>query len=234
MELKEKSVLITGGTGGLGSVLAEHFWDIGATVIVTYRGKYPQGRSSRDNGPRFIPIEADVTQEKNVAALFRKASNRVRRVDILVNAVGGYLPSRPFSKATLSDWKNLLDVNLTSAFLCTREFLRQKGIRKYGRIFNISAQTAFRPAPGKVPYAVAKAAVGALTVALAEEVKGTNITVNAFAPSILRTRGNVRSMPGEDTRLWVDPADIAAQMATLCGPRGASVNGAIIPVFGGV
>lgn len=234
MKLRGKSVLITGGTGDLGSALATRFLAEGAQVVITLRTADRGKSRSPGLEAAAIPIEADVTSEQSVAALFRKAILLVRRIDILVNTVGGFLPSRQFTKTTLSAWEGLMKLNVTSAFLCTREFLRQKGIKKYGRIFNISAQTALRPTRGRVPYSVSKAAVASFTVALAEELKGTGVTVNAFAPSILRTVSNLKSMPGADTRSWVDPSAIADQIVTLCGPGGDPVSGAVIPVFGGI
>jgi NAD(P)-dependent dehydrogenase (short-subunit alcohol dehydrogenase family) len=87
---------------------------------------------------------------------------------------------------------------------------------------------------GRAPYAVAKGGVAILTELLGEEYRGSGITVNAIAPSIIRTPENRKAMPGADVSAWVDPEEIASEVLHLCGQSAASINGAIIPMFGGV
>jgi NAD(P)-dependent dehydrogenase (short-subunit alcohol dehydrogenase family) len=93
---------------------------------------------------------------------------------------------------------------------------------------------ALRPSAGRAPYAVSKGGVVTLTQTLAEELKGTGITANAIAPSIIKTQANSESMPDADSSRWVTPEEIAELMLALCSESGRSVNGACIPVFGGV
>ncbi len=234
MRLDGRTALITGGTGALGNVVVSRFLAEGARVAVSYLIEDELKRLNESFRRDVFIVRADVTQEKDVTALFDQAIGRLGSVQILVNIVGGFLPRCEIRDAALKDWDRMLDINLRSAFLCSREFLRRAGKASFGRIINMAAMTALKPSAGRGPYAVSKAGVVTLTGILGEELKGSGITANAIAPSILRTPANIESMPGEDFSKWVPPEEIAELMLLLCSAHGQSVNGVCIPVYGGV
>jgi NAD(P)-dependent dehydrogenase (short-subunit alcohol dehydrogenase family) len=91
-----------------------------------------------------------------------------------------------------------------------------------------------RPLPEPIPYAISKVSVSLLTELVSQEVKGTGVTVNAIAPSIITTAANLTSMPGEDTSRWVTPDQIADIISYLCSPVAAAINGTTIRAFGGL
>jgi NAD(P)-dependent dehydrogenase (short-subunit alcohol dehydrogenase family) len=126
----------------------------------------------------------------------------------------------------------MMDLNLKSAFLCTREALKIMSRKGSGRIVNISAMAGLNPSAGRGAYCISKASVATLTRITAEEVKGTGITVNALAPSIIVTEANVRSSPGEDYSKWVKPEEVAELILYLCSEPARSINGAVIEVKG--
>ena len=128
----------------------------------------------------------------------------------------------------------MMSINLRSVFLCSREFLQRLGKASYGRIISMAAMPALKPSPGRGPYAVSKGGVVSLTEILGEELKGTGVTANAIAPSIIRTDANKSAMPAEDQSRWVAPEEVADMMILLCSPAGQSVNGVCIPMFGGI
>ncbi len=234
MPLDGKIVLVTGGTGDLGRVVVSRFEREGAKIFFTIRGKVPAGTFPPSLLRNLTAVRADVTNEKSVAGLFATIARTSGKADILVNTVGAFSSGQPVSRMDLEEWDSMMDINLKSVFLCSREFLRQKGIGKFGRIFNISAQTVFRASRDRAAYAVAKSGVAALTACLGEELRGSAITVNAFAPSIIDTPANRKAMPGEDFSRWVDPGVIADEMIHLCRQEASAINGAVIPIFGGI
>lgn len=230
---KGKVVLVTGGTGGLGSVLVARFkregWSVFATITP---GTPPPGDPGTDGFPAYIP--ADVTDEPSVVRLFDEIVRRARRVDVVVNTVGGYVAGASVEETTLEAWDLMMRLNLRSAFVCTREALRRMKGSGFGRVINVSAMSALSPAPGRAAYGVSKSGVALLTEIAAREVKGTGITVNAVAPSIIDTPANRSSMPGEKFDAWVKPDAIAEMILYLCSEGGGAVNGTVLKAAGGL
>ena len=234
MALKGKTVLITGGTGALGHVVAERFLREGANVASSYLFEDELKRLSESYRTNVSVIRADVTEDEDVAVLFHQVIKKHGQVDILINIVGGFLPTANLKNVQTKEWDGMMDINLKSVFLCSREFLRLVGERPYGRIINMGAMPVFKPTAGKAPYAVSKAGVVTLTSVLGEELKGTGVTANAIAPSILKTNANQQSMPDSDGGKWVSTEDVAELMLFLASEEGKSMNGVTIPMFGGV
>lgn len=232
--LQGKTTLITGGTGALGHVVAERFLREGAVVASSYLFENELKRLSTEFRSNVMTVRADVTNDEDVAAMFQQVIGKFGKVDILINIAGGFVPRANLKDVLSKDWDQMMDLNLRSVFLCTREFLKRIGNTTYGRIVSISAMPALKPAAGRAPYAVSKAGVYTLTQILGEELKGSRITANAIAPSILRTQANITSMPDEDPSKWVAPEAVAEVMLLLCSEAGSSINGTCIPMFGGV
>jgi NAD(P)-dependent dehydrogenase (short-subunit alcohol dehydrogenase family) len=232
MASEQKSAIVTGGMGELGRVVAEEFLRNGMRVAVPVRpGK--TGQTGAIGGLKnALLIEADLTKEEDVGSLFHSVTGKYGGVDILINAAGGYLPRRPVSGTSLADWDGMMDLNLRTMFLCSREFLRQKPVNRYGRIISIAAMPALKPAAETAAYAVSKSGVVLLTKIIAAEVKETGITANAIAPGIIDTAPNRSSMPDADTSGWVTPAEIARTMLFLVSPDARSINGQCLEMFG--
>ena len=232
--LERKSVLITGGAGALGQATAERFLAEGASVSITYLSEHELKRLSETFKENVFTVRADVTKDGDVAALFHQVIDRFGQVDMLVNLVGGFLPRTMLLDVSSKDWDPMINLNLRSVFLCAREFLHKLPKTDYGRIVSIAAMPALKPTAGRGPYAVSKAGVITLTQVLGEELKGTGVTANAIAPSILKTKANMDSMPQEDFSGWVRLEEIVETIVFLCSENGRSINGVCIPMFGGL
>jgi NAD(P)-dependent dehydrogenase (short-subunit alcohol dehydrogenase family) len=228
MSVKNRVVLVTGGTGALGSVIAGRCADGGGIVTVT---SY-QATEKTDTDIRVV--HTDVTDEASVKALFDRVVAESGRIDVLINTVGGFLPKKNLTDLSKGEWDLMMNINLSSTFLCTREALiRMKG-QSYGRIINFSAMVGLSPSAGRSAYAISKAGVVILTEVVAQEIKGSGITINAIAPSIIDTPANRSSMPKEDFSRWVPPASIADAILYLCAESSRHISGTTIRAFGGI
>jgi NAD(P)-dependent dehydrogenase (short-subunit alcohol dehydrogenase family) len=151
-----------------------------------------------------------------------------------INLAGGFAMA-PIEKAGPRDFSGMFDANARTTFLCCSAAARSMlGSGRGGRIVNVAARPALEPrrGAGMAAYAASKAAVAAMTVALAEELKGAGILVNAVAPSTLDTPANRAAMPKADFGRWVGLEDAAAAIAWLASPANRATSGAVLPLYG--
>jgi NAD(P)-dependent dehydrogenase (short-subunit alcohol dehydrogenase family) len=237
MSLSEKVAVITGATGALGRVLTKTLLDQGARVVSTHRREEKLRELTDFVGrakDRLISIQADVTDEDNVQALFQQVLGKYGRIDILLNIVGVFKGGADTVNTTGSDWDYMMNVNLKSAFLCSKAALPYMVRQNYGKIVSVSARAAvekrYRIKSGA--YAVSKAGIIVLTEAIAEEVKKYDINVNCIMPSTIDTPANRRNFPDADFSKWVKPEQIARVILFLASDDSKAISGAAIPVYG--
>jgi len=234
MNLRDKIALVTGGTGALGSVIAQRLHNEGAQVWVSYIVEKELQALPDGYSKSIHALKADVTDDKEVGQLYHAIVASASRIDIVVNTVGAFLPTKPLQDISVTEWDFMMNINLKSAFLSTREALKRMLQQSYGRIVNISAMVGLEPTQGKIPYAISKAGVSLLSSLAAREVKKKGITINAVAPSIILTEANRVSMPDADHDTWVKPEDIASLVVYLCSEEAGSLSGTTIKAYGGV
>ena len=234
MQSENKTALITGGTGALGSVVVQKFLEENFNVAATYRNEKELEKFSDGMRNKILFVKTDLTDEESVRLLFQGAIKRFATLDILINIAGGFAGGKPLKETSLDELEKMFSLNTKTTFLCTREFLRSKLENEFGRIINIAAMTQLKPSANKSAYTISKSGVVALTQSLAEELKGSNVTVNAIAPSIIHLEENKQWGRDEDLQKWVTPEEIAITMIFLASENACSINGAVIPMFGGM
>lgn len=235
MDYQDKVILITGGTGALGTAVTVAFLRAGATAVVTYfvdAEVEPFYAAVRELRSRVTLYKADVMKERDVRRVVQNTVNKHSRIDVLANIVGGFVGGTPLVDTPEETWDFMLHLNTKSAFLCAKAVLPHMIARQAGKIVNVSARAGLHGSAGLGPYAVAKGGVLILTQALAEEVKDQGINVNAILPSIIDTPANRKAMPQEDHTRWVRPEDIARVILFLASDDARAITGAGIPVYG--
>lgn len=192
--LDGKVAIVTGGSKGLGLWMAEGLAEAGANVVLCARKLEPCQEAANgiaEIGVRSLAVACDVTDPDSVKALVETAVSEFGRIDILVNNAG-FIWEVPFEDTELEKWERTFNVNVTGAFLCSREAGKQMIGQGSGRIINITSVAAILPAdPGlsdTVAYSASKGALISLTRDLARKWCHHNITVNAIAPGYFATR----------------------------------------------
>ena len=230
MDYQGRTVVITGGTGGLGTAVVDALIAAGATCHVPYRGE-TAAQVFRHHGHKQVILhgQIDLTDEDAVDRFYRQIPNLWASIHL----AGGFAPGR-IAAAGKSVLASQLDVNLMTCYLCCRSAVMAMATSSAGgRIVNVAARPAleWRSGAGMAAYAASKAAVAALTVALAEEVAKDNVLVNAVAPSILDTPANRQAMPKADHAAWPKVEDVAQTILFLASPANKVTRGAVVPVY---
>jgi len=233
--IQGKVILVAGGTGGLGKAASLAFLNSGAHVAVTYLRKDELAALQAEAGERSSYLSGylvDVTDDGQVRKAVEGIVASHGRVDVLVNAVGGYAGGIKLWETDPKVFSQMLDLNLRSGYLLARNvvplMLKQGG----GAVVNIAAKAAFDHAAGASAYAASKAAAVAMMDSLAEDLKGTSVRVNSILPSIIDTSTNRRAMPNADFSKWPKPEEIARVILFVCSEEARLINGASIPVYG--
>lgn len=229
--MQGKSVLLTGGTGGLGMGVTPAVLARGAQATIPYYNAQDVEQLKRllapDDLARAQFVAADLTDEPTVERLV----NQMERVDVLIHLVGGFAMGKTH-EYSLANWKQDFDLNLTTTFLACKHCLRRMLEQGYGRIVTIGSRGALEPGGQLAAYCASKAGVVALTRAIAAETKGTNITANAVLPSVIDTPANRDAMGTEQADQWVKPESLAEVICFLASEAAQDIRGAAVPAYG--
>lgn len=228
MRFSGKVALVAGGTGALGRAVSLALQREGAQVLVTYRK--PEALDVLGNS--IEAHQVDVTDEAAVGELVARIVARHQRLDVLVNAVGGYAGGTKLWEQEANVLDRMLAQNLRSGYTLSRVAVRAMLKQERGAIVNVAAKAALDHPGGAAAYAASKAAALALLDSLAAELKGTGVRVNSILPSIIDTPANRQAMPKAEFAKWPKPEEIARVILFLCSDEAAVVHGAAVPVYG--
>ncbi len=191
MKLKDRVAIITGGARGIGKEICRIFLKEGATVYIfdvdSQEGKKTAKELQSDyieNKVNFLNV--DITDEESVESSIRKIIGIEEKVDILVNNAG-ITRDNLILRMSLTDWKKVIDINLTGAFICSKHVVKNMIKKRSGKIINISSIVGVHGNAGQSNYSSSKAGIIGLTKTLARELAGRNILVNAVAPGYIET-----------------------------------------------
>ncbi len=193
MKLNGKNAIITGANRGLGLEIARAFLREGANLLLCARdsGKLEEALrelKGRENRRKIIAIKTDVSDEAQVCVLVDRALKEFSRIDILVNNAGVYGPKGPIEDVDSDAWAQAIQINLIGPFYLLKHILPHMKKNGYGKIINLSGGGATSPLPNISAYAASKAGLVRLTETIAEELRATQIDINAIAPGALNTR----------------------------------------------
>ncbi|MBI4285079.1 MAG: 3-oxoacyl-[acyl-carrier-protein] reductase [Chloroflexi bacterium] len=244
MDLTNRVALVTGGGRGIGQAIVMRLAAAGAGVIINdidQASAESVAAQVQATGRPSLAVVADVSDAASVAKMMETALAALGRIDILVNNAG-ITRDRIILRMTDEDWDKVLDINLKSAFLCTRAVLPGMLKQRWGRVISLSSVVGICGNPGQVNYASSKAGIIGLTRAIAREVASRGITANALAPGFIDTE--MTQKIGESVREEVkkriplgylgSPQDVAEAVAFFASPEACYITGQVLSVDGGM
>jgi NAD(P)-dependent dehydrogenase (short-subunit alcohol dehydrogenase family) len=220
--------VVTGASGALGSAVVERFRSAGATVAAVDVVPPEEDDSLLEPDEDTHFYETDLTDESAVEGMVEEVVADHGRIDAVLNVAGTWRGGQPIDETDLDEYRLLVDVNLTSAFLTSKHCLPHLRETE-GSICSVSARSSLEGGSGDGPYRITKAGIRILTETVAEENRGT-VRANCVMPSVLDTPMNREMMDPSDD--WVAPEDVATTMAFLCSEGASVTSGAAVPVYG--
>ncbi|HRP54389.1 SDR family NAD(P)-dependent oxidoreductase [Agriterribacter sp.] len=198
MKFINKTAVITGAAGGIGTAITQRFLDEGTRVAaVDISTEALEKLASKMGNPENLLLaKTNISSEDSTQQLYQQIKDKWDSVDIIINNAG-WFPFLEFEKMTYGDWRKVMDINLDGGFLVIKSLLPMLKQSTAGRIINTASGSFFDPPVGQAHYVAAKAGIIGLTRALAVELGDYNITVNAIAPGLTATPIVLQSFPGE-------------------------------------
>jgi NAD(P)-dependent dehydrogenase (short-subunit alcohol dehydrogenase family) len=244
--------IVTGAGSGIGKAIALDFLKSGARVAGVGRRASSVLEGFEKYRREFIWIRADISREPDVRRMVRQVLKRFGRIDILINNAGARGPTTPVTTLRGKDWREVLETNLTGAFLCARECIKDMIKRRQGRIINISSTAGRMAYPLRASYAASKWGLMGFTVTLAQEAGAHNIQVNAVCPGpvegaameeMIGERAQTLGLsPGQVRKRFLrraaldrmaTPADVSRTVLFLCSEAAQNITGQAIDVSAG-
>jgi len=244
-EFKERTVIVTGGSQGIGAAIATAFAAEGARIVVHYRSNQDAANSVvvaiKEKGGEAIALAAHLDREQEVEGFFANAEKAFGPVDVLVNNAGAF-PNSLLLDISQQQWRQMFADNVESTFLCSRIAAQSMQHSGGGVIINMTSISAINPGPDHAHYNSAKAAVAMFTRSAAQELGPHGIRVNAVAPGLVDRPNLEKDWPEGVERFRqasplscvVQPQDIANACIFLASDNAARITGAILPVDSGV
>mgnify|MGYP002624407434 FL=1 len=225
-QLRDKSVLVTGGTGVLGTAVVSALLAEGGVCHVATR----DAGTNQSEG-RLITHQVDLLDEASVSAMYEGIDGLWASIHV----AGGFAMA-PIEKTSGAEMRKMFDLNTMTVFHCCKSAVTQmrKNGKTGGRIVNVAARPAVTPTPGMIAYATSKAAATSITQSLAEELRAEGILVNAVLPSLMDSPANRAAMPDADHNVWPKAEEVARAILFLASPLNALTTGSLMPVYGKV
>ncbi len=233
--MSELTVVITGGTGGLGTALASRLKARGARIAATYlipeEAEAFEAQLELDED-RLLLRRVDATKSKQLDAFIAETVETFGGFNGLCCLVGGWAGGRDIDESDDVRFDRMIDLNLRSAFITLRAAIPHLKKQEWGRIVLVGSRAAIDNPPGQAAFNITKAAVAALAASAAAELAEYNITANAVLPSVIDTPATRATLPYADYVDWPTPADIATVIEYLCLKESGAISGAAIPAYG--
>jgi 3-oxoacyl-[acyl-carrier protein] reductase len=243
--LSGKVAVVSGGSRGIGEAIVRQLAACGANVVFTYNknkalAEKTVSEISQDNSSKVIAAPCSLQDSRTIQSVVDLAIENFDKVDILVNNAG-IIRDGLFMGMDEASWNEVISTNLGGTYFFTKAVCEHMVFQKYGRIINISSVVSQIGGIGQANYAASKGAINSFSKALATELAGKGVTVNAVAPGMIETEmiENVKGLAGDLTKRipcgrYGKPSEIAALVAFLASEEAGYINGQVITIDGGL
>ncbi len=241
----DQVILVTGGTGALGSKVSEAFLKLSPrALIITFRSetemqelreKILERSNSVQNDNHGTVVEfmkVDITHEIEVKILISNILEKFGQIHVLTNIVGGYIGGKSVTETSEEEWDKMMSINLKSAFLISKHVLTSMKKKKFGKIVHVSSATGAKANGNDSAYAASKAGLIRLVESMAQEISGLNININCVLPTIIDTESNRAAMPNSNYSTWIPPQDLAKVICFLSSEESKVINGGALATPG--
>ncbi|MGZ3789483.1 MAG: 3-oxoacyl-ACP reductase FabG [Bacteriovorax sp.] len=245
MNFENQTVIVTGGTRGIGRGISEAFLKKGAAVIATYAGNDTAAMKFKEDfnsyGDKLVVKKCDVRDEEAVMAFFKELETTHPKIEVLVNN-SGIRKDQVTAMMTLSEWNDVINTNLTGTFLMSKHAVLKFMQNRYGRIVNMSSIGGSLGLPGQANYAASKAGQIAISKSLSKEVAKRGITVNNVCPGFIDTE-LLADLPEEQRKEYMKDVpmkrfgrveEVAAAVLFLASKEASYITGASLEISGGL
>ncbi len=245
LDFNDQTVLVTGGTRGIGGAISTAFLEAGAHVLATYGSSEQAAQrfeeQHADHGERLETCRFDVSDYAAVESFFKDLRDRIESLEVLVNNAG-IRKDGVLAMMSHENWQSVLDVNLGGTYAMCKFGVQLMMRARYGRIINITSPSGKLGFPGQANYAASKAGQVALTRSLSKEIGKRGITVNCVSPGFIDTE-LLSDLTEEQKKTFADlvavkrfgtPAEVAAAVLFTASREAAYINGSVIEVTGGL
>jgi 3-oxoacyl-[acyl-carrier protein] reductase len=241
----DQIVVITGATRGIGKAVSLAFLQAGATVLGIYQSNLQAAAQLQEESgslqDKLHLFQCDVSDERQVSSFFSEVEERYSAIDVLINSAG-IRRDALLALMSSTDWKAVLDINLTGTFLMAKQAVLLMLKKKYGRIINITSPVSHLGFAGQANYAASKAGQIGMTRSLARETARKKITVNCVSPGFIET-DFLQGLPKEQLDLYKGmvpmrrfgtAAEVADAVLFLAGRNASYITGAVLDINGGI
>jgi len=232
MDFSDKTVIITGAAGALGSVVAKSFLTQGATVALIDIKEEAVKTLAEEYGAKCKGYVCNLIDENMTQNVVRQILSDFGKIDILANIAGGFTMGGRTHETDLDTIQKMLDYNFKTMFILSKSVLPNMIKNQFGKIVNVGARAGLKGSAQMGPYVGSKSLVIRTTETMAREYLEDNINVNCILPGTIDTEQNRKDMPDADFDKWVPPQDLANVVLFLSSEEAISVTGASVPVYG--
>jgi len=234
--MENRTIVITGATGGLGAVVTRDLASRGAYLVLLDRDSERLASLTSDlllPEERFLARSIDLLDPEETRRVAETASTHFGHIDALLHLVGGWTGGKTLVEAPADDLSFMLNQHVWTSFNVVQAFVPYLVANGWGRVVMVTSPYAFNPSPKGGPYAIGKAGQEALMLTLAQELKGTGVTANLLQAKTIDIKREKVTAPAPQNAGWTTPEELLAAILYLLSDEAGAINGAKIPLFGG-